>query len=66
MITTTEIIIRLLLGAVIGGIIGFERDLERSVSTYSITVSFRDERSPKTILDGVSSLPLVKKIVITS
>ena len=48
------------------GRINYERDLECSVSTYSITVSFRDESSPKKILDGVSALPLVKKVVITS
>ena len=48
------------------GRINYERDLERSVSTYSITVSFREESSPKKILDGVSALPLVKKVVITS
>lgn len=48
------------------GRIDYERDLERSVSTYKITVSVRDVSSPKKILDDVSSLPLVKKVVITS
>jgi putative Mg2+ transporter-C (MgtC) family protein len=44
----------------------YERDLERSVSTYSVTLSYKDEGCPKRILDGIASLPAVKKVVITS
>ncbi len=46
------------------GRVDYERDLERSESTFSITISFRDEGSPKRIIDGVSSLPSVKKVAI--
>jgi putative Mg2+ transporter-C (MgtC) family protein len=46
--------------------IDYERDLVRSESTFRITISYKDERCPKQILDDVSSLPSMKKVVITS
>lgn len=46
--------------------IDYERDLRRSESTFSITISFREGSCPKRILDNVSSLPVVKKVSITS
>lgn len=44
--------------------IDYERDIRNSESKFSITISFRDERCPKQLLDDISSLPLVKKVVI--
>ncbi len=46
------------------GRIDYERDMERSQSTFSITISFRDTGSPKRIIDDISSLPSVKKVAI--
>jgi putative Mg2+ transporter-C (MgtC) family protein len=47
-------------------LVDYERDLGRSESTFNITVSIKDKDCPKKILDDVSSLPLVKKVVISS
>lgn len=52
-------------GASVSGI-DYERDLDRSLSTFSVTVAVRDERCSRRILDDLSSLPLVKKVVIKS
>ena len=45
--------------------IDYERDMQRSESTFTITMSFRDAGCPRQILDDVSSLPSVKKVSIT-
>lgn len=44
----------------------YERDLERREATYDITISFRDENAPRSILNEVSTLPSVKKVAIRS
>lgn len=46
--------------------IDYERNVERSESTFIITISFKDEACPGRILDAVSSLPATKKVVISS
>jgi putative Mg2+ transporter-C (MgtC) family protein len=52
-------------GASVSGI-DYERDMNLSLSTFSVTVAIRDERCSRQILDDLSSLPLVKKVVIKS
>ncbi len=42
----------------------YEKEVENNRTTYDITVTYRDPDSPKKILDELSALPSVKKIVI--
>lgn len=44
----------------------YERDTERRKATYDITISFKDMSCPKRILDEISSIQFVKKVIIRS
>lgn len=48
------------------GKIDYERDVERREATYNITISFKDARCPRKILDEVASFPLTKRVEIRS
>lgn len=42
----------------------YEKDIEERKTTFDITVSYKDSDCPKKILDELSKLPLVRKVVI--